>query len=261
MEEGPSSCEVITSQGLIVSFPKSGRTWLRVILCRALAKHYGFPDERCLYLERITAAAGLPTVAFTHDDAATDEWYSQLSRDKGIYAGKRIVFLVRDPRDILVSYFFHKTKRFAASWALGLSDFVRSPFFGIRKILSFYQIWWQASNVPLSFSVCKYEDLHKDALLFCQQVLSWLGLPSVPDGVLSEAIEFASFDNLKKLEAQNWFGNKVLRPANPDDQDSYKTRRGVVGGYRDYLTEEDLRYVNAKIARSKCPLLRDYRNE
>lgn len=241
----------------IVSFPKSGRTWLRVILCRAFAKQFKLTSlEKCLDLRQITHAAGLPTVSFTHDDAASTHPYYRLKRNRSEYAGSRVVMLLRDPRDTLVSYYFHRTKRFGATWDKNISEFVRSPVFGIRKIISYHQIWWASRCVPRVFDTVLYEDLHKHTLATVQSLLLCLmQAPVIDNQVLSEAIQFATFENMRALESQNWFGNKVLRPANPNDLESFKTRRGVVGGYRDYLCEADVDYIEGMIRKARCPLL------
>jgi hypothetical protein len=56
---------------------------------------------------------------------------------------------------------------------------------------------------------------------------------------------------MKKLEAARQFnaGAGILSPGNVDDPESYKTRRGVVGGFKDYLNAGDILYVERAIAR------------
>jgi hypothetical protein len=50
------------------------------------------------------------------------------------------------------------------------------------------------------------------------------------------AMTFASFESPKAEEAANFFSTDRLRPADPANPDSFKVRRGRVGGYRDYFT-------------------------
>ena len=40
---------------------------------------------------------------------------------------------------------------------------------------------------------------------------------------------------MKKLEAAGAFDSKILKPGNVTDPESFKVRRGKVGGYREYL--------------------------
>ncbi len=49
------------------------------------------------------------------------------------------------------------------------------------------------------------------------------------------------------MEEQRQFQGGMLKPANQDDPESYKTRRGKIGGYADYLSPEQVEYMNHKI--------------
>jgi hypothetical protein len=69
-------------------------------------------------------------------------------------------------------------------------------------------------------------------------------LHAISEACIKEAVQFASFDNMRKMEAEGRFQSGVLKPANPADPESYKTRQGKVQGYLDYLSDEDLQYLN-----------------
>ena len=58
--------------------------------------------------------------------------------------------------------------------------------------------------------------------------------------LFGEAVDFAAFDNLKELERTNFFANSRLTPVDPDDPNSFKVRRGKVGGYIDYFDSEQV---------------------
>jgi hypothetical protein len=76
--------------------------------------------------------------------------------------------------------------------------------------------------------------------------------------VLDGAVEFARFDNMRALERKNAFKSARLRPADGADPESFKTRKGKVGGYREYFTDEDLAYLEARIADRLSPFYADY---
>jgi hypothetical protein len=46
-----------------------------------------------------------------------------------------------------------------------------------------------------------------------------------------------------------------------NDPESYKTRRGKVGGYVDYLTAEDIAFIDQTVNEFGCPFLRQYYEE
>ena len=51
----------------------------------------------------------------------------------------------------------------------------------------------------------------------------------------------------KKLEQQGAFESKILRAGDVHDPESFKVRRGKVGGYREYLSLEDQQYAAAAL--------------
>lgn len=96
------------NQVYIVSHPKAGRAWVRVMLGHYLCERYGFDEEEILGTRALTAAAGLMPTRFTHDHSAIVDWFvhRDLSLDKSGFHKKHVVFLVRGPKDMLVSCFF-----------------------------------------------------------------------------------------------------------------------------------------------------------
>ncbi len=54
---------------------------------------------------------------------------------------------------------------------------------------------------------------------------------------------------MKKMEASKQYDPKLLQPGDVNDPESYKVRRGKVGGFSDYLKGSDLEYANAAVAR------------
>jgi hypothetical protein len=61
--------------------------------------------------------------------------------------------------------------------------------------------------------------------------------------IFQEALEFSRFENMQKLEAAGAFDSNILHPGDVRDPESFKVRRGKVGGYREYLSLEDQKYA------------------
>jgi len=51
---------------------------------------------------------------------------------------------------------------------------------------------------------------------------------------------------MMRMERENSLNSGRLRPVDIDDAESYKVRKGKVGGYVDYLSDEDIGYLNQK---------------
>ena len=237
------------AQVVIVSFPKSGRTWLRLMIGKALCDRYGLPEERMLDTLELTREAGLPPTTFCHDGGSNMEarHVDRLERDKSSYRDKKVLLLARDPRDVVTSCYFQASRRrdlFQGS----ISEFVRDPRYGIRKILTWYRIWERNRAVPRAFAVLRYEDLRADPEKGLRAALEFIGVSDLDDRTVRDAVEYARFENMRKLERQETFRSGILRPKRGGGDEALKTRRGVVGGYVDHLGPDDVAYCEAALA-------------
>jgi len=68
-------------------------------------------------------------------------------------------------------------------------------------------------------------------------------------------VEFASLENMKKMEREGSFGDKSRRftSGKQESSDAYKVRRGKIGGYRDYFTDEQLPQIDALVDTTLAP--------
>jgi hypothetical protein len=248
----------------VISYPKSGRTWLRLLLAKALSVHYGLAETDLLDTSTLTEAAGLLRTDFVHDETElrADRDYTSLSEDKQVYSDKAVIFLARDPRDVLVSAYFEATRRSflfdgtPVEFDGSLSEFVRSPVFGVRKLAAFYDIWARSQGTPRRFLLIRYEHLCAQPREVLCEVLRFVGAGAVGQEHVAEAVAYASFANLRSLERANVFHDPRLQPGDPSDPESYKVRRGRVGGYVDYLSQADIAYIDREVALRASPLMR-----
>lgn len=241
----------------LLSYPKTGRTWLRALVGRALVRHYRLPEARLLETDVLTRMAGLPVAAFYHDGSAMLDGHTwrDLPADKSAYAGKRVLLLGRDVRDTLVSAYFQATRRIGV-YTGPIADFVRDERYGADKVLAFYRHWDLARYVPRAFAFLRYEAMHADPAAALARTLEFLGARDVAEATIAEAIGYARFDNLRRVEAEGFFGDPALRAGVAADPESYKVRRGKVGGFRDYLSDGDIAWIDARVAEAGCEFTR-----
>ncbi len=237
----------------IISYPKSGRTWLRVLLGKALCDWRALDESVLLNTEHVCAAAGLARTQFTHDgsEMRLGLRYTELEADKSAYRDKKVVLLVRDVKDTLTSAYFQATRRLGVFQG-PISEFIRSDVYGSRKLLTFYQQWFQARETPKELLVIRYEQIHEDALSILRFVIEFIGFVAVPQEILESAVAFSGFRNLRQMEAQNHFRSSVLAPGDPADPQSFKLRQGKLGSYREHFSDSDISYVDSEIARFGC---------
>lgn len=242
------------NQVYIISYPKSGRTWLRVLLGKALCDRFGLDKKWLLSTHILTRQAGILSTLFTHDSSDTGKSWTQLETDKSRYRNKKVVFLVRDPKDLIVSSYFHHTKR-KNKFNGTISEFIRSDGYGIRKIIGFYKIWFENQTLPKDFLLLRYENLHEDAASCLRSLLAFIEAPPMPEKIVSDAVEFSSFENMRKMEMSSNFQRTSMKPGDPGDESSYKVRQGKIGGYVNYLSEEDIEFLDRIILETGHPFV------
>ncbi|HLF26794.1 MAG TPA: sulfotransferase domain-containing protein [Anaerolineae bacterium] len=247
------------TQVYVISYPKSGRTWLKVLIGKAVCLKFGLPDSMLLETFELTEAAGLLPTHFTHDysEILSGLPYYALPAVKSEYADKKVIFVVRDVKDVLVSSYFQATKR-TYKYTGSLSDFIRNEKYGVKKVVTFYNIWYRNRHVPEEFLLLRYEEMHRQPEDILAQTLRLMGLAEVERSILKEAIAFAGFENMKKMEANGYFKDPKMRPGNLNDEESFKVRKGVVGGYRAYLSESDIEYIDQTMEELGCPFVQTH---
>ena len=243
---------------VIVTCPKSGRTWLRIMLSHLVQKRHGLPETAVIGTTSFHRAnPSLPRIFFTHDSYIGD--YTGNRDSKEDYLGKRIVFLVRDPRDIAVSAYFQwkfrtdRQKRalhssFFEGRDLSVFDFAMHPQGSLIKNIDRMNSWHHARDRLGDILVVRYEDLRAEPEKWLARVADFSGYPGSREEI-AEAVEFASLENMKKMERDGSFGEKSRRFSSgaQESSDAYKVRRGKIGGYRDYFTDEEATEIDALV--------------
>ncbi|MBN1147709.1 MAG: sulfotransferase domain-containing protein [Anaerolineales bacterium] len=244
----------------LVSYPKCGRTWLRLMIGRAVARHFALPenDDILLLNWKSKSHPEVPKITVVHDDRPMLKTPDELQTSKEKYRDKDVIFLVRDPRDVIVSSYFEMKKRgrifgenpYETRQAIfdgTLPEFIDRRAGGFDTIIKYYNIWADQRRLLKGFLLIRYEDMKKDAEHELRRVLDFLGLGMIDHQTIAEAAVFASFDNVHKMEAQGAFQSGILKPADETDRDSFKTRKGKVGGFVDYLNEQEIQTLNQRM--------------
>lgn len=238
----------------VMSFPKAGRTWLRVFLAKYCHELYGTPMD-IVFMSLKRPHPSMPRVFFSHsglfgevlerkkggDVQVTED---RMKRNLDELAGKDIVLLVRDPRDIVVSYFFYLTRR------LGRKDvpqeiipFMRSREYGIQAIVRYYNAWMMRVGTFGSLTVLKYEDLKSEPDMAFRKFVEALGLPW-REGAYRSASAYSDFDNMRKLEEAGAYDEHFGKSDKDAEEETRHVRKGVVGGYLSHFGADELAYMD-----------------
>ena len=228
------------NQYFLVSFPKTGRTWLMHMInqikkqsnCKLKREKYFIFNEHDnseIIIEDGTRNDPLDVFKFT-------------SRFR--YRRGNIIFLVRDPRDVIVSHFHQVTKRSRTPFVFNsISEFLKDDILGFKRIIHFYNLWHYQQYKPTDFLLIKYEDLLDNGVQTLSGITSFLNI-SITTNDLQDIYHQSSSDKMRKkeksnqLEGFNDFGKS---------RNQLKVRNARIGGYKSELSEEDILYCNKEM--------------
>jgi len=254
------------ADAVVVSYGKSGRTWLRLMLSRFYQRRHGLPEGAFLEYDNLAReVSGIPTVFFTHGNYLRDYTghFDSVVED---FRERRVLLLVRDPRDISVSQYFQWAHRMSAhkKWIndypphgapLTVWQFVAEHAAGLDRTLRFLDLWAEARTRLPQIQVIRYEDLRVSPEVELRRALEFLGADPDPESI-DDAVEYARFENMRQLEEQGGqvaASGRRLVPGRRGQADSYKVRRAKVGGWRDYFDEEQAAELDARVASGLRP--------
>jgi hypothetical protein len=222
---------VFPDDKFLVYYPKSGNTWARFLIANLVRPHekIDFSNvNRVIPGSEVTRNRNLmrmprPRIIKSHQ--YFDPRYP------------RVIYIVRDPRDVVVSQYHFQRKRKLLADQYPLSEYVARFVAGQT---SFYGSWgehvasWLATRHGRpGFLLLRYEDMVEDTARELSKVASFLGLSSTPEIIL-QAVERSSADRMRTLEksqAQLFTSTKNTR------QDIPFVRAAKSGGWRSALPE------------------------
>jgi hypothetical protein len=237
------SSRTSVEQAAIISYPKSGSTWLRLMLGTYIQ---GVTQAEDLpLLDQPDAVSILGTAYRFQVTHAPLEWEGQIAKDLSSrncvepYLGKRVLLLSRYPLDVMISSFMQAAFKPGTKnpYQKSIGEFVYDEVFGLEKYFRFYEIWAKAMASRSVVKVCRYEDLWEQPESQLFEILNFMGLP-INREALRLAVSQCSFQTMKLRQ----FNPEPLRyessrlpifgQVDPSDPRSHHVRRGGIGTYR-----------------------------
>jgi Sulfotransferase domain len=240
-------------KAVVISYPKSGRTWHRILLAKYLELLYELTPRRSISTRSLSRVTGTPAVAYSHNGAGFRYAigpHHPLNGSPLLWIRRKVVLLVRDPRDVLTSGYFHALDR-DQSFNGSLSEYIRHPYTGIDKLVIAHRRWNSFRRLSSSFLLQRYESFHRDAEGSFSQFLDFISVP-IDRSAIRTAVEFCSFENLQRLESEGYFGTKAMKLRSGGVR-SLKMREGLIGGHTRHMSDDDVSFVQSRIAQLGYP--------
>jgi hypothetical protein len=221
----------------IVSYPKSGNTWTRFLIANLTAGgervdwsniERRVPD---IYQGRDTQYQSLPRPRYFKSHEAYRPEY------------RRVVFIVRDPRDVAVSYFHFVKKLRQLPLEATMDDFIETFIAGrIDPYGSWGEnvgSWLGARRGSKDFIVVRYEDLMENTELQVTRIAEMLSL-NVNPAALSRAVENSRADRMREMEQNQRSKHKDLKTGRADIP---FVRAATTGQWQSALSAENARQI------------------
>jgi len=192
----------------LVSYPKSGNTWMRFLIANLLQQN---PPVGLLDADDL-----IPIV-----DGKSKKFFDNMkspriikSHFSFIPAYKRVIYVVRDPRDVVMSQYHFQVKRGVLEKDTSLDNYVQRF---IKGEVCAYGSWgenvgsWFATRRDdPNFLLVRYEDMLADVTSGAVRISNFLGLGQDANRIAT-AIDRSSLENMRrveKAEGKKWDSTK-----------------------------------------------------
>ena len=214
----------------LVSYPKSGTTWMRFLIGNYLT------GNQCNFSN---AHSIMPGLRHDQDTVNWCQFKPRFIQSHFPFSPEyhKVVYLVRDGRDVAVSFYFHLLKHWRLKKDTLFADYLtkfNQGSLGISGSWGDHVLTW-LDNAPSEFILVRYEDIHADASRELTRVLEFAGL-SVCQQAVNSAVEASNFGRMQSLEKNQYqLSQSNLATSDPSIQ---FVRKGEIGDWQNYFTDE-----------------------
>ena len=237
---------------VVSTFAKSGTTWLQNMVYNLVGCPNGpivrinetvpwLQDSWTVTLEDIEKMKG-PRVFKTHDYWT---WMPEKLKETA-----RFIYCSRNPKDQAVSYFHHMKTLSEKFYGKICAEMTFNEYFDqiyTKKDVTEFGMWedhnieWLEQSARKNILFVTYEDLKEDTEKEIRRIVEFLGLP-VDEERITETLKQGGFKHMQKSNNLNY--SWVTEGA-----ETGFVRKGQVGGWGEYLSEEQSSYFDGPIKR------------
>lgn len=209
----------------VVGYPKSGNTWMQVLVAGTI---YGILPEYCpdTVIQEI-----YPDVHYKKYYKRYREPMIFWSHHLPIPAYRRVIYLVRDGRDVMVSYY-----HYLMATTNGKVDFFRM----VKEGKGLFPCkWhehveaWLLNPYNAEMIIVKYEELHADPINVLKRVCEFIG-EERSESIVKMVVESATLEKMKSREKKYGWDNPKWPKNVPF------IRKGKIGTYKEEMPPEVL---------------------
>ena len=222
---------VLPDDIFVVSYPRSGNTWTRFLIgnlesdCEPITFDNIERKVLDIYTKTDFQLLKVPSPRIMKSHEYFDPRY------------KKVIYIVRDPRDVAVSYYYYHMKMRKIDEHYPIDEYASNFICGR---LSYYGSWGEnvgswlgARQDDKLFLLIKYEDMVENLAKELRRIVLFLGI-TVTEKRLREIMKLSSFIHMKQLEKREcntWERIKKSR------KDIFFVRSGKPGEWKSKLSD------------------------
>lgn len=231
----------------LTSYPRSGNTWTRFLLGNLLN-----PDEPASF---VNIESRVAEIYFNPDRVLRNLPRPRLLKSHEAFRPTypRVIYIVRDPRDVAVSFYHHNIKAGIIADDYPMDEFIAG--FVAAKYDSRWGSWadnvmsWMAMRQGRSsFLLLRYEDMKENTpreLFKVARFLQDAGFPNIATSSdkLAQAVELSTPERMRVLEKEQSRKHHQLRRTR---QDKPFIRSAKTGGWRSDLSQRSVDLIESE---------------
>jgi hypothetical protein len=225
----------------LVSYPKSGNTWLRYLIADAIIRSNNIEfkvDESSLNFVVPGTPKRADVVNSDIRNKIIDTGAPRVFKSHSAYNKHypKVILLVRDPRDVMVSYFLYSKERLK-NFNGSFSEFIRSNT-GIYQWLKHTNSWLNNYDFLIN-----YEELLDEPIKSLRRLFDFIGIENLDDATIEEIVMENSILKLREKSPSSQF-----------TENFNFFRSGKSKDWINHFSKEDLAYYESL----NCPNMMEY---
>ena len=220
--------KILPDDVFLVSYPRSGNTWLRFVLATVLYKdaeinftniHKYSPEVN--RFGRDCLGQGMPNFIKSHEHFNPDF--------------PKVVYVVRDGRDVYVSYYHYLKNKLPAG--MPFRDFLLWDLKPHGNWADHVGSWLDGVSGQ-KLLLCKYEEMHLDPVATVRRVCDFSGVDADLESIRI-ALEKCTYNRMKESEINSGRGKYETGP-------EVFMRKGQIGDWKNYFADDEKKIFKAK---------------